>query len=147
MQSDISEEIRDTELFMMAQFIDVINILESYENIEDIKSDIKNRKKIYLEYIKRMGENNKFISLNLHNESIDKKIEKCSEIYSTSEEYRTILKKLEIKYSSIANKLAENDKEELKDLENIICELSNYKVYMAYKVGLVDGIKIKNECT
>lgn len=39
MQSDIREEIRDTELFMMAQFIDVINILESYENIEDIKNE------------------------------------------------------------------------------------------------------------
>lgn len=147
MQSDIREEIRDTELFMMAQFIDVINILERYENIEDIKSDIKNRKKIYLEYIKRMGENNKFISLNLHNESIDKKIEKCREIYSTSEEYKTTLKKLEIKYSIIVDKLAKNDKEELKELENIICELANYKVYMAYKIGLVDGIKIKNKCT
>lgn len=147
MQSDISEEIKDTELFMMAQFIDVINILESYENIEEIKSDIKNRRKIYLEYIKRMDENKKFISLDLHNECIDKKIEKSSEIYSTCEEYKTILKKLEIKYSSIADKLADNDKKELKDLENIICELANYKVYMAYKVGLVDGIKIKNECT
>ena len=34
-----------------------------------------------------------------------------------------------------------------KELENMICELANYKVYMAYKIGLVDGIKIKNKCT
>ena len=147
MQSDISEKIRDTELFMIAQFIDVINILESYENIEDVQNDIRNRKKIYLEYIKKMSEDNKFISLNLQNKSIDKKLEKCSEIYSKSDEYKTILKKLEIKYSSIADKLEEKDKEELKELENMICELANYKVYMAYKIGLVDGIKIKNKCT
>ena len=115
--------------------------------MEDIKNDIRNRKKIYLEYIKKMSEDNKFMSLKLQNENIDKKLKKCSEIYSTSEEYKKTLKKLEIKYSIIVDKLAKNDKEKLKDLENVICELANYKVYMAYKVGLVDGIKIKNECT
>lgn len=132
---------------MMAQFIDVINVLDGYENIEDVKKDIRKRKEIYLDYIKRISENNKFTSLNLQNESIDKKIEKSSEIYYTNEEYKITLKKLELKHSKIANKLVLNDVKKLKELEEMIGDLANYKVYMAYKIGLIDGIKIKNECT
>ena len=49
MNKDISNEIRDTEAFIIAQFIDVIDTLDKYDRIEDIKLDMKNRKKIYEE--------------------------------------------------------------------------------------------------
>lgn len=108
MNKDISYEIRDNEIFMIAQFIDVIDGLNKYDKIEDIKLDMKNRKKIYLEYIKNMIDNitdsKNFLSLSLCNKNIDDKLEKAKEIYIEEEKY------------------------------------------IAYKIGLIDGLKIKNEC-
>ena len=104
MNKDISNEIRDTEAFIIAQFIDVIDTLDKYDRIEDIKLDMKNRKKIYLEYLKNMTDAKSFLSLSLCNKNIDGKLEKAKQIYN------------------------EEDK------------------YIAYKIGLIDGLKIKNEC-
>ena len=103
MNKDISNEIRDTEAFIIAQFIDVIDTLDKYDRIEDIKL-VKNRKKIYLEYIKKMTDTKSFSSLSLCNKNIDDKLKKAKQIYK------------------------EEDK------------------YIAYKIGLIDGLKIKNEC-
>ena len=104
MNKDISNEIRDTEAFIIAQFIDVIDTLDKYDRIEDIKLDMKNRKNIYLEYIKKMTDTKSFSSLSLCNKNIDDKLKKAKQIYK------------------------EEDK------------------YIAYKIGLIDGLKIKNEC-
>lgn len=104
MVSHISEQIKDTELVMVAQFIDVIDILDKYDRIEDIKLDIKNRKKAYLKYIKDTSNFRSFLALNLYNKNIDRKIRKAKEAYK------------------------ENEK------------------YIAYKIGLIDGMKIKNRC-
>ena len=107
--SNIEEQIKSTELFMIAQFIDVMEVLEKYGKIEDLKQDLSNRKRIYLETIKKMTVSEDFLSLNLYNKDIDAKIEKCRAIYS----------------SSIDNK-----------------EI----VYLSYKIGLIDGMKLKNKC-
>ena len=48
MNKDISNEIRDTEAFIIAQFIDVIDTLDKYDRIEDIKLDIKKKINILL---------------------------------------------------------------------------------------------------
>ena len=104
MNKNISDEIRDIEAFIIAQFIDVIDILKKYDKIEEIKLDLKNRKKIYLEYIKKMTDTKSFSSLSLCNKNIDDKLKKAKQIYK------------------------EEDK------------------YIAYKIGLIDGLKIKNEC-
>lgn len=104
MNKNISDEIRDIEAFIIAQFIDVIDILDKYDKIEEIKLDLKNRKKIYLEYIKKMTDTKSFSSLSLCNKNIDDKLKKAKQIYK------------------------EEDK------------------YIAYKIGLIDGLKIKNEC-
>ena len=42
MKNNKEEKEKDIELFMMAQFIDVIEVLDKYEKIEEIKDDIKN---------------------------------------------------------------------------------------------------------
>ena len=94
MNSNLSESIKNTELFMMAQFIDIMDVIDGYKNIEEVKEDIKNRKRTYQNYIKEMIESKNFLSLTLYNENIDTKIENCSEIYSTSIEYQTALNKL-----------------------------------------------------
>lgn len=104
MNKDVRDEIKDSEVFMIAQFIDIIDTLDKYDKIEDIKLDMKNRKKIYLEYIKNITDAKNFLSLSLCNKNIDGKLEKAKQIYN------------------------EEDK------------------YIAYKIGLIDGLKIKNEC-
>ena len=107
--SNINEQVKDTELFMISQFIDVIEVLEKYEKIEDLKQDMRIRKKIYLRAIKEMSKSEDFLSLELCNKDIDAKIEKCSAIYS----------------NSIGNKEA---------------------IYLSYKIGLIEGMKLKNKC-
>lgn len=51
--SNINKKSRDTELFMLAQFIDVLEVLNKHEKIEEVKKDIEKRRQIYLEYIKK----------------------------------------------------------------------------------------------
>ena len=147
MKNNKEEKEKEIELFMIAQFIDVIDVLDKYEKIEEIKDDIKNRKKIYLDYIEKMSNSKNFLSLNLYNEDIDKKIENASEIYSTRVEYKDILQKLKIKYENLAKKLSNIDKKELEEIKGLIYEICDFDVHLSYKIGLVDGMKIKNKCT
>lgn len=145
MESKISQPEKEIEIFMMAQFIDVMDVLDKYEKIGEVKEDIKNRKKNYLEYINQMRDSKDFLSLSLYNENIDKKIENCKEIYSTSREYKTTLKKLKTQYDNLKKKLDKNQKNELDEIKGLIYELCDFDVHLAYKIGLIDGIKIK--CT
>lgn len=48
MHKSVKEEnaISDAESFMLVQFIDVLEVIESYETIEEVKDDIKQRKKM-----------------------------------------------------------------------------------------------------
>ena len=147
MKNNKEEKEKDIELFMIAQFIDVIEVLDKYEKIEEIKDDIKNRKKIYLNYIEKMSNSKNFLSLNLYNEDIDRKIENASEIYYTNIEYNDILQKLKIKYENLAKKLSNIDKKELEEIKGLIYEICDFDVHLSYKIGLVDGMKIKNKCT
>ena len=147
MKNNKEEKEKEIELFMIAQFIDVIDVLDKYEKIEEIKDDIKNRKKIYLNYIEKMSNSKNFLSLNLYNEDIDKKIEDASEIYSTSVEYKKVLKKLETKYENLTKKLNNINKKELEEIKGLIYEICDFDVHLSYKIGLVDGMKIKNKCT
>ncbi|MGN1297021.1 MAG: DUF6809 family protein [Clostridia bacterium] len=145
--SNINKKLRDTELFMLAQFIDVMEVLDKHEKIEDVKKDIKKRRKIYLDYIKKTSDSKNFLSLTLYNENIDTKIENCKEIYSTSVEYKETLKKLEAKYKNLAKRLDQNNKNELEEIKGLIYELCDFDVHLAYKIGLVEGLKIKNKST
>lgn len=147
MKNNKEEKEKEIELFMIAQFIDVIDVLDKYEKVEEIKDDIKNRKKIYLDYIEKMSNSKNFLSLNLYNEDIDKKIEDASEIYSTSVEYKKVLKKLETKYENLTKKLNNINKKELEEIKGLIYEICDFDVHLSYKIGLVDGMKIKNKCT
>lgn len=54
MDDNIKKELNDNEVFMIAQFIDILDILDKYNKLEDIKLDIKNRKKVYLKYLENM---------------------------------------------------------------------------------------------
>ena len=48
MNNDKSLTRQDIELFMMAQFIDVINVFEKYETIDEVKKDVKSLSLIHI---------------------------------------------------------------------------------------------------
>ena len=107
--NNMAKELKDTELFMLAQFIDVMEIINEYDKIEDVKNDIKTRKKLYVDSIEKIRDSKDFLSLNLYNDSIDRKLDKSRKIYSKDSK--------------------SND------------------IYLAYKIGLIEGMKVKNKCT
>ena len=74
MNKSTIEQIRNIELFMLSQFIDVLNVLDKFETIKDLKEDIKRRKKVYLQYINDMADSKNFLSLSLYDSDIDAKI-------------------------------------------------------------------------
>lgn len=88
-----------------------------------------------------------FLSLNLYNEDIEKRVKKCNEIYSNSKEYKKILRKLEKLYKKLSNKLKDKDKINLDEIKSLIYQICKFDVHLAYKIGLIDGMKIKNKCT
>ena len=90
MENNKNKQEKDIELFMIAQFIDVIDVLD--EKMEDLKCDIRNRKKVYLEYISNI------------------------------------------------------DKKELEEIKGLIYDLCGFDIHLSYKIGLIDGMKIKNKC-
>ena len=87
---------QDIELFMIAQFIDVINVFEKYDSIDEVRKDVKSRKKIYLNYIKQIQEPMEFVTLNLYDKNIDYKLMKCKYAYSDSTEYKIAIQKLKV---------------------------------------------------
>ena len=141
---NVNDEIKNVELFTIAQFIDVMDVLSEYEKIEDIKEDIKNRRKIYSEYINQMSKSDNFLALNLYDEYIETKIEKCREIYLATEKYKKVSKKLEKKYNSFKKVLNEKKQNELDEIKRLIYETCKFDMHLSYKIGVVDGIRIKN---
>ena len=77
MNEDMKKEVRDIELFMLVQFIEILDILGKYNQLEEIRKDINKRKEIYSKYVRR-NVTEGFCSLSLNDESINKKIEKAS---------------------------------------------------------------------
>lgn len=45
-------EVSDIEILMLSQFIDVLEVIEKYETIEDVRNDIYQRKKMLKNEIK-----------------------------------------------------------------------------------------------
>lgn len=143
MKKDSAISKKDIELFMMRQFIDVIETLEKSKSIKDLRKDLNIRKKIYANYIEELKDSEDFEILNLYNETIDHKLEECKEIYSENKKYKTELKKIEKISKELGKKLKNNDKEKLEELKSLIYEICDFDVHLAYKIGLIDGIKIK----
>ena len=79
--------IKDTEIYMLAQFIDVLEEIENFKSLEEVKEDIKNRKKIYKKEIKDMTSSDEIFDL----DEIDKIIgtKEIEEIKDTTYELLT----------------------------------------------------------
>ena len=109
MLNDELKHLKDIELFMLAQFIDVIDIISQYNSIDEVKKDIRKRKKMYLDNIEKLSSSKDFWDLDLYSCNIDAKMEKCKELYFVNNECTD--------------------------------------VHLAYKIGLIEGMKVKNKCT
>ena len=73
-------------------------------------------------------------------------MQNCREIYITDIEYKEISKELEIKYKNLLKKIGSNYKKELTEIKKLIYKLCAFDVHIAYKIGLIDGMKLKNKC-
>lgn len=125
---------QDIELFMMAQFIDVINVFEKYETVGEVRKDVKIRKKIYLNYIKQIQKSMKSVALNLYDKDIDDKLEKCKDTYLDSTEYKVAIQKLNVEINTLTEKLDNIEKEKLEEVNNLIYKVCNFKIHLAYKI-------------
>ena len=143
MNKSTIEQIRNIELFMLSQFIDVLNVLDKIETIKDLKEDIKRRKKVYLQYINDMADSKNFLSLSLYDSDIDAKIKRCREIYCESIKYKITKKRYEREYKKLFKALKTKDIKKLDKIKKIIYELFSFDVHLSYKIGLIDGIQIK----
>lgn len=56
-ENEIKAMVKKIQILDFSQFIDVLNMLESYNTIEEIKEDIKIRKRILNENIKKIKGN------------------------------------------------------------------------------------------
>lgn len=56
-ENEIKAMVKKIQILDFSQFIDVLNMLESYNTIEEIKEDIKIRKRILNENIKKIKRN------------------------------------------------------------------------------------------
>lgn len=50
-------DIKEMEIMYLEQFIEILNLLEKYDNLNEIKKDISIRKEIYLNQINELIEN------------------------------------------------------------------------------------------
>ncbi|MDO4391481.1 MAG: hypothetical protein Q4C11_00035 [Clostridium sp.] len=53
-KENLERKMKELQIGDFAQFIDVLEVIEKYENIEDVKLDIKFRKKYLKESIELM---------------------------------------------------------------------------------------------
>ena len=136
-----NNEINNIELFMLAEFIDILDALDKFSSIDDLKIDLKIKKRIYSDYINKYSNN--FIKISLNNEEIAKKIENCKEIYSGDIKYKLKIKEFKKMYKKLNSKLDSSEIQKLDEIIKIIGELYDFKARFAYKIGLVDGIKLK----
>lgn len=77
--------------------------------------------------------------LNLNNDYIDEKIKKCKELFQGNCEYKKILTDLD-------DKLKFLKEGQICEIKNTIYDLTRIESNLAYKLGVIDGIKEKNRC-
>ena len=85
-------------------------------------------------------------NINLDDNYINEKIEKCRELYECNGRYKKILISIENIEEWIENRLKIEEKSKVEELKNLITELCRIEKNVVYKIGLIDGMKEKNKC-
>ena len=129
--------IKETEIYLLAQFIDVLESMEEFNKIEELKSNINERKKLYEKEIKNMISKEEIFNIDEIDRTVNEKIEKYSKIYCKNKDY----KKIEDKISEKKKEL-KNNEEKITQLEDLIYEKCDFDSKCAYKIGMIEAIKI-----
>lgn len=132
-----SNIIKETEIYMLAQFIDVLENIEEFEELKDVKDDIEKRKKIYKKEIENMTSKEEIFDIDEIDRTLDEKIEDYSKLYCENKKYKEIEKKIEEKKNEI-----KVNKKGVEELEDLIYEKCNYDSKCLFKIGMLEGIKI-----
>ena len=128
--------VKDVEIYMLAQFVDVLESIEEIKDIKKFKKNIELRTKMYREEIEEMESNEDIFDFDEINKTLDEKIEKYSKLYCENKGYKKINDKIEQYKSKI-----EDNKDRISELEELIYEKCNYDFVSAYKIGMIEGIK------
>ena len=134
--------VKDIETMFIEQILEILEILEKYNNLQEIKKDILIRKEIYKEQLEQINQNS---NLNLYNELIDEKLANKQIELSQQKEYKQLEKQYKELYKILENSLSQDKKSVLDELRGIIHELEGYESHLAFKMGLIEGIEIKEE--
>lgn len=134
--------IKDIETMFIEQILEILEILEKYNNLQEIKKDILIRKEIYKEQLEQINQDS---NSNLYNELIDEKLANKQIELSQQKEYKQLEKQYKDLYKILENSLTQDKKSVLDELRGIIHELEGYESHLAFKMGLIEGIEIKEE--
>lgn len=121
--------IKDIQIMFLAQFIDVLNVLESFDNLQELKEDIHMRKKICDNQITELKENNNIVS---YHEYIDNKLEERRTEIICQNKYKKIKKQYDTLYSQLENSILKEKKETFNELKGIIHELEGIESHLAF---------------
>ena len=135
------EELTDLEVYILSQFIDVMEVIEDYENIEDIKNYVAQEKKIYLEYIENIMNNPKAANLSIFDNNIGKRIKKHQKDHGDTEEYDELVKKIKENNELIKKELPEELQSKVDETTKLIAEKSATDVKWSYLTGVTDATK------
>lgn len=128
--------ITDIQIYLLTQFVDVLEEIEKFDDISQLKNDIKIREKLLKDEIKKILSKNDIFELDKIDKTLDEKLEKYSKLYCKSLEYKERDKKIRKLEKEIGNT------EKLEELENYIYEKCDLDSKFAYKIGMVEAIKI-----
>lgn len=129
--------VKDMEIYMLAQFVDVLENIEEFNKIQDVKDDIRKRKKIYNKEIEKMVSKEDIFDIDEIDKTLDEKIEKYSKIYCKNKKYKEIESKIEKEKKEFIENI-----DKLEQIENLIYKKSDYDVKCAYKIGFLEGLKL-----
>lgn len=146
MDEKIEQNTKDVELYMLAQFIDVIEVIEKFTSIEQVKIDLAIRKRLYLDYINGVNDAFDFFSLTLKDKKISDKLKKNKPLYENTKEYKKVINEIKKYKKNMIEKLNIEEKE-IEKLQNSIQKKCKFETLLAYKIGLIDGIKSKKYST
>ena len=125
-----NEIIKDIEICLLEQFIEILQDIEKKKKVKEIKDKIEVVQKRLKKEIEYIAEKDNLFELEQIDKTLDEKIEKYSQMYcNTPKEIRKMKKEIGVT-------------EKLEDLENAIYEKCNLDLKAAYKIGMIETIKI-----
>ncbi len=128
--------ITDIQIYLLTQFVDVLDEIKRVDDISQLKNDIKMREKLLKDEIQKIVSKTDIFELDKIDKTLDEKLEKYSKLYCESLEYKERDKKIRKLEKEIGNT------EKLEELENCIYEKCDLDSKFAYKIGMIEAIKI-----